>query len=80
MYSSWKVMSLVLDYHAPDLNSLHHTADSHWLSVLVALFSSVLHVVMDMFQCFSQFAPSSPSRAVSIHLSSMSASLLLHYK
>ena len=32
-------------YRALVLSSLHHTANSHWLSIL--------HMVMHMFQCYS---------------------------
>ena len=32
-------------HRAPDLSSLHHTAHSHWLSIL--------HMVMSMFPCYS---------------------------
>ena len=36
-----------LGYHrASDLSSMHHTANSHWLSVL--------HTVMYMFQCLEK--------------------------
>ena len=35
-------------HRAPDLSSLHHTANSHWLSVL--------HMVTYMFQCYSLYS------------------------
>ena len=51
--------------HSVELNSLCHTANSHWLSIL--------HMVMYMFPCYSQFIPLSTSSTVSINLFSISA-------
>ena len=58
-------------HRAPGLSSLHHTAHSHWLSIL--------HMVIYMFQCypFSSSLPLLPPTPVSTSLSSMSASPLL---
>ena len=54
------------------LSSLCHTANSHWLSIL--------HIVMYMFPCCSQFVPPSPSHTVSTRLFFMSESPLLPCK
>ena len=60
--------------HCTKLSSLHHRANSHWLSTL--------HMVMYMFPLLSPFIPLSPSHSypMSTNLFSMSASLLLPYK
>jgi len=58
-------------HRAPDLSALHYTASLLWL---------ILHVVMYMFQCYSQFLPSFPSPPGSTSLFSMSVSPLLHWQ
>ena len=50
---------------APDLSSLSHTANSHWLSIL--------HMVMYMFQCYSINSTSISSPTVSASLFSVSS-------
>ena len=57
-------------HRVPNLNSLHLTANFHWLSVFT-LYVSML---------FSQFVPPSSSPAVSTSLFSVSASPLLPCK
>ena len=57
-------------HRAPDLSSLHHTADFHWVSNFI--YDNV-YVSMLLFQ----FISSSPSPSVSTSLFSLSASLLL---
>ena len=49
------------------LNSLSHTANSHWLSIL--------HTLRYMFPCYSQFVPPSRSPAISTSPLSVSASI-----
>ena len=56
---------------APDLSSLHYTASLLWL---------ILHVVIYMFQCYSQFLPFFPSPTMSTSLFSKSVSPLLHWQ
>ena len=69
---SWTSPHLtLLGYHKAGLSALHPTANSHWLSVLHMVYVLIL---------LSQFAPPSPSTAMSTHLFSTSVSLLLHYK
>ena len=58
--------------HSTGLSSLCHTENSHWMSIL--------HIVMYMFPCCSQFVPPSPSHTVSTRLFSMSESPLLPCK
>ena len=55
-------------HRALGLSSVHHKTNSHWLSIL--------HMVMYMLQCHSQFAPPSPSPTVSTSLFSVSSSPL----
>ena len=59
-------------HRAPGLSSLHHTAHSHWLSIL--------YMVICVSMLFSLFIPPSPSPTVSSSLFSMPASPLLPSK
>ena len=67
--SPLNLLPTALGCHSTSLNSLHHAASFHWLSIS--------HMVAHVFILLSPFAPPSPLASTSTSLFSMPASLPL---